>query len=304
MSTPHRRLRATTALVTNLASYDPSCFILDEFAQLDGGMVEASAGGGVDGGLEAGREALWQRRWRRHGVEGLLKVPGQPYPSVDGYRSCECWSHKTPDATSADGFHLEKRMTSVSYLQEAWVFLLRLMGKMALFPLGSRDRTYSGVENWAARLPVGDRNKYVNHIMERYWIIKYIRQAAPSITGPKCLEWGNPNKPGQELLYASLVAGCTENYDMQFDGNYWLGTQMHVEGNVIHSTAGTITPSSPCTCARSPRARPRQTSTPTSTRAASCASAACSRTRGRAIQTEGRKRRLSRLEMKTPCEKR
>ena len=43
---------------------------------------------------------------------------GQPYPSVDGYRSCECWSHKTPDATSADGFHLEKRMTSVSYLQD------------------------------------------------------------------------------------------------------------------------------------------------------------------------------------------
>ena len=70
------------------------------------------------------------------------------------------------------------------------------------------------------------------------------------------------------------------------------------------TTAGTITPSSPCTCARSPRARPRRTSTPTSTRAASCASAACSRTRGRAIQTEGRKRRLSRLEMKTPCEKR
>lgn len=68
------------------------------------------------------------------------------------------------------------------------------------------------------------------------------------------------------------------------------------------TTAGTITPSSPCTCARSPRARPRQTSTPTSTRAASCASAACSRTRG--LDTEdtegGRKWRLSRLEMKTP----
>lgn len=160
---------------------------------------------------------------------------GQPYPHMDGYRSCECWSHRTPDATSADGFHLEKKMTSVSYLQEAWVFILRLMGRMALFPLGTRDRTYSGVENWAARLPVGDRNKYVNHILERYWIIKYIRQASPHITGPKCLEWGNPNKPGQELLYASLVPGCTENYDMQFDGNYWQGTPMHVAGNVIHS---------------------------------------------------------------------
>lgn len=186
---------------------------------LSSAMVDVGAAGG----------------WMQCDSTAFGVAAGQPYPSVDGYRSCECWSHKTPDATSADGFHLEKRMTSVSYLQEAWVFLLRLMGKMALFPLGSRDRTYSGVENWAARLPVGDRNKYVNHIMERYWIIKYIRQAAPHITGPKCLEWGNPNKPGQELLYASLVAGCTENYDMQFDGNYWLGTQMHVEGNVIHS---------------------------------------------------------------------
>lgn len=160
---------------------------------------------------------------------------GAPYPHADGYRACECQYHVKADATSHDGFHLEKRLTSVSYLQEAWIYLLRLMGRLSLMPTGTRDRTYSGIENWAKRMPPAQMSSYPFQLFERYWITKYIRQAAPHIQGPKCLEWGNPSKPGQELLYASLVPGCTENYDMQFDKHYWQGTGMHLAGNIVHS---------------------------------------------------------------------
>jgi len=55
-SAPFVNIRTTTAFVTYLATDDPSGFILDQFAQLDGGMVFATAGGGIDGGLEAGGE--------------------------------------------------------------------------------------------------------------------------------------------------------------------------------------------------------------------------------------------------------
>ena len=41
----------------------------------------------------------------------------------------QCKHPPKPDGTpnSADGFHLEKKLTSKSYLQESWIFLLRLL---------------------------------------------------------------------------------------------------------------------------------------------------------------------------------
>lgn len=157
------------------------------------------------------------------------------WPSAD-VANCECRSLKSgDDKTDGDGFHLENRLSSESRLQEAWVFLFRLLSKTKQLPLGTGDRTFQGIENWGARAD-DVTGRFYQTVPERFWITKYVREVAgPAISGPKCLEWGNPEKPGKEFVYASLVAQCTEKYDMQFDYIYWRGSEKHVSGNVVHS---------------------------------------------------------------------
>jgi len=157
------------------------------------------------------------------------------WPSSD-IANCECRSlQNTKDQSSDDGFHLENRLSSESRLQEAWVFLFRLLSKSKQLPLGTGDRTFQGIENWGER--AADVSKmYYQTVPERFWITKYVREVAgPAIAGPKCLEWGNPEKPGQEFVYASLVSSCTEKYDIQFDYVYWQHYSKHVKGNVVYS---------------------------------------------------------------------
>lgn len=162
------------------------------------------------------------------GATGLV----DPNAGTD-HLSCECSS--SPTNGGLDTYHLEKRLSSKSLLQESWVTLLRFLGRTALLPLGTGDRTYSGMQNWAARTgaAVGPG---LNVVLERAWIDKFVREVAtPKIAGPKCLEWGDPEKPGQYFKYASKVPACTEKYDMQFDFVYWQKHGMQVQGNVVYS---------------------------------------------------------------------
>jgi len=156
------------------------------------------------------------------------------WPSADEV-NCECRAKKQADASTTDGFHLEPRLTSKSRFQEAWVFMLRLLGRREQLPLGTGDKTFSGMENWGARSsPMGDTYPLV--VFERFWLRKYMRETvAPEVKGSRCLEWGNPERPGTEFVYASLVAACTQPYDLQFDYIYWQGHGMGVTGNVVHS---------------------------------------------------------------------
>lgn len=155
--------------------------------------------------------------------------------------SCECHTKGGPENgivhhldSSANGtmsFHLTKRLTSQSLLQESWIFLLRLLGRSRLLPAGTGDRTYSGMENWASRSgPV--TNKFPWIVPERYWIVKFMRETVAQnvLAGSSCMEWGNPNTPGQGLTYSDFVPGCQDRYDLQTEY-----TNMRRVGNVIYS---------------------------------------------------------------------
>lgn len=146
--------------------------------------------------------------------------------------SCECSSASA--SPEKDNFHLQKRLSSISILQEGWLLLLRILGRSGLLPLGTGDRTYSGAENWVAR--TGRTSPGLNVVLERFWISKFVREkAALAVKGPRCLEWGDPAKPGTVFNYASMVPGCTQKYDMQFNRNYEKPQGMRVEGNVVRS---------------------------------------------------------------------
>jgi len=165
------------------------------------------------------------------GIQRPVQPPVWPSPEVV---QCECKSHKMGEVF--DGFHLEPRLSSQSRLQEAWIFLLRLLGRTSQIPLGTGDKTYSGVDNWSKRARHLAESFGKPVVLERFWLLKYMREVAWYVVkGPRCLEWGNPEKPGQELPYSSLLPGCTQKYDMQFDHIYWRGGVKHVNGNVVHS---------------------------------------------------------------------
>jgi SAM-dependent methyltransferase len=164
-----------------------------------------------------------------------VQRPAQPpkWPSAAAAQ-CECKPHKMGEVF--DGFHLEKRLSSISRLQEAWIFLLRLLSRTAQMPLGTGDKTYHGMENWSTRGKAHADSFGNSVVLERFWLVKYMREVAWYVVkGPRCLEWGNPAKPGQELMYSALIPGCTMQYDMQFDHIYWNGGVKHVSGNVVHS---------------------------------------------------------------------
>lgn len=165
------------------------------------------------------------------GVQRPSEKPIWPSP---GIAQCECKSSNLGKVD--DGFHLEKRLSSTTRLQEAWIFLLRLLAHTGQIPLGTGDRTYSGMGNWAKR-GLNQANDFgYTTVLERFWIVKYLRDVAwYSTKGPRCLEWGNPQAPGQHLLYAGLVPGCTSKYDLQFDQVYHSGAEKTVSGNVIYS---------------------------------------------------------------------
>lgn len=162
-----------------------------------------------------------------------------PWPSPE-IAQCECKSRMEGRVDDSfhfvDGFHLEKRLNSKTVLQEAWIFLLRLLARTGHMPLGTGDRTYSGTENWSRRGSQKADTFGNTVVLERFWLVKYMREVVWYLAkGPRCLEWGNPEKPGQELMYSGLVPACTIKYDMQFDHIYWRGAGKHINGNVVHS---------------------------------------------------------------------
>eukprot|EP00747_Dinoflagellata_sp_TGD_P164712 gnl/TRDRNA2_/TRDRNA2_185013_c0_seq1.p1 gnl/TRDRNA2_/TRDRNA2_185013_c0~~gnl/TRDRNA2_/TRDRNA2_185013_c0_seq1.p1 ORF type:complete len:550 (+),score=112.66 gnl/TRDRNA2_/TRDRNA2_185013_c0_seq1:134-1783(+) len=134
-------------------------------------------------------------------------------------------------------FHLQRRLSSTSLLQESWIFMLRLLGHAKLLPAGTGDRAYSGIENWGARAGKENYKKFPAVTLERYWINRYIREfVIPYV--PKsstCLEWGDPNTPGSGFNYANAVKQCEAKYDVQFDYTYWQKKPMHMQGNVVYS---------------------------------------------------------------------
>lgn len=149
---------------------------------------------------------------------------------------CECAAGVTTEIGGVDTFHLERRLSSASVLQESWVMLLRFLGRSHLLPLGTGDRLYSGMQNWAARSGQTWTPSATNVVLERYWLNKYIREVAgPQVVGPRCMEWGQPKTPGKGFDYANMVPSCTEKYDMQYDFIYWQNYGMALKGNVIYS---------------------------------------------------------------------
>lgn len=149
-------------------------------------------------------------------------------------KMCEC-SH--PLKNGLDQFHLHKRMTSKSYLQEAWIFLLRLLGRANLLPTGTGDRLYHGMQNWAAR-----HNPWnMPMVLERVWIEMFVEQVVvPLKIGPRCLEWGDPNNPGKGFNYAYKIPECTQPIDMQYEPIMRHQKTFSIEGNVVYSDVNNL----------------------------------------------------------------
>lgn len=141
------------------------------------------------------------------------------------YKVCEC-EHTTTE------FHLRKRLSSSSLLQEAWIHLLRLLSHTKLLPMGTGDRLYHGMENWAARHVSGTTPM----VLERVWIEMFVKKVvAPGIYFTRCLEWGDPATPGQGFNYANMVPSCSGKFDMQFDPVHRGERGIGMEGNVVYS---------------------------------------------------------------------
>jgi hypothetical protein len=118
-------------------------------------------------------------------------------------------------------FHLKKILKSTSYLQEAWVFLLRFLGQSKLLPAGTGDRLYHGVENWSAR---------GGYPMTRHWLKTYIKTIVTEhATGPRCMEWDSS-------AYTPLVPQCTEPVFLKFEDDVYHDKQpAWWEGHTLHS---------------------------------------------------------------------
>jgi len=155
-----------------------------------------------------------------------LTTFGNIDPAPYSSKMCEC-AHN-----GQQGFSLHKRQTSTSYMQEMWIFFLRLLARTRKLPLGTGDRTYHGIENWSARHVPGT----MPLILERVWIEMFIKQIViPHVTGPRCLEWGNPATPGKGFNYAFMIPQCTQKIDMQYDPVFYGQRGMGIEGNIIYS---------------------------------------------------------------------
>lgn len=155
-------------------------------------------------------------------------------PKPGQAKVCEC-SH--PMQNGADTFHLHKRLTSKSYLQEAWIFLLRLLGRAKLLPAGTGDRLYSGMQNWAAR----HNPMNMPMVMERVWVQMFVENIVASVKpGPRCLEWGDPNNPGKGFNYAYMIPECTQPIDMQYEPIARHTKTYSVEGNIVYSDVNNL----------------------------------------------------------------
>lgn len=136
-------------------------------------------------------------------------------------KMCEC----THAAASTSDFHLHKRLTSKSYMQEIWIFLLRLLGRTRMLPAGTGDRLYHGIENWAAR----HRPENMPMVLERIWVEMFVKKMVKYHgPGPRCLEWGPFN-------YINMVPQCTDNLDMQFDALFYGQKALGIEGDKVYS---------------------------------------------------------------------
>mmetsp|Transcript_3173 Transcript_3173/g.7143 ORF Transcript_3173/g.7143 Transcript_3173/m.7143 type:complete len:475 (-) Transcript_3173:315-1739(-) len=155
---------------------------------------------------------------------------GQDPAPAEG-KHCECRYPGVGDGSSFDSYHLIKRMSSTSYTQEAWVYLLRLTARLFKMPLGTGDRMFHGMENWSAR-----RVSEAGGVLERYWIDEYIKNVAlHHAPGPNCLEWGTPTTPGHGFHYANMAKQCTYKWDMQYDHVHYGNQGMHSSSNIIYA---------------------------------------------------------------------
>jgi hypothetical protein len=123
-------------------------------------------------------------------------------------------------------------MTSKSYMQEMFIFLLRLLGRTYLLPTGTGDRTYHGIQNWAERrIP-----NTMPMVLERVWIEMFVKQVVlPHGPGARCLEWGDPARPGYGFNYLNMLPQCTDKVDIQFDPVFRGERGVGVVGNVVYS---------------------------------------------------------------------
>ena len=110
---------------------------------------------------------------------------------------------------------------SNSYMQEAFIFLLRFLAHTRHLPFNSRDgmsgsRKYRGISLWMDR-QLGKQEEG----LERFWIDMFINESIAHVPGPKCLEWG--------INYMNRYPQCTERYDLTYHRN-----KMIVEDKIIH----------------------------------------------------------------------
>jgi len=136
---------------------------------------------------------------------------GDPAPGSG--KQCNC--HR-------QAFTLTKNENSGSYLQEAWIFMLRLNARMKWLPF-TGDRRYHGIELWSAR-----HGGHTGGTLERYWIEKYIVEMYTHIPGGTCLEWG--------LYYVNWLNQCTNNYENKYEAVKYGQKQPSVEGKIVYGS--------------------------------------------------------------------
>lgn len=136
---------------------------------------------------------------------------GDPSPGT----SKQCGCHRA-------SFTLTKNENSGSFLQEAWIFMLRLNARMKWLPF-TGDRRYHGIELWSAR-----HGGHTGGTLERYWIEKYVVEMAANIPGGTCLEWG--------LYYVNWLSQCTNNYENKYEAVKYGQKQPSVEGKIVYGS--------------------------------------------------------------------
>lgn len=152
-------------------------------------------------------------------TQGSLQCAPTSFPDTvavqDGLR-CECSSD-----TEKGWQNLKLRYNSVSYLQESWITLTRVLAQANLLPLNG-DRLWQGENHFSLR---GGGS------LDRYWMDIFLEEAKlqhVGMQGPNiCLEWA-------PVFYMPKYPGCVSGRQLSLEYTPDVAS-MRVEGNTVYS---------------------------------------------------------------------
>jgi hypothetical protein len=180
---------------------------LSELSQMDavdwaqrGGWYRCAAEGGSCACIGEVRYGFPHgEQWSPHkAVTSSVSCSNQEFGDPAPYQPKECQCHRSE-------FTLEKHGNSVTLLQEAFIFLLRLLGKNRWLPF-TGDKTFGGLELWFTR----QGREAHSENADRYWMAKWLHESGSLVEGPDCMEWAG----GQDYLHR--FPSCTKKHWLEY----------------------------------------------------------------------------------------